>query len=85
MTTNIQPGLWAWCTTGSGIQSKPVLSFSSFTLLKKIYPYARSFTSPGLPPPRYVEGFQGNEIPIDAEAVAQLCLHRLSLNEEVDD
>ncbi|KAF9561323.1 hypothetical protein CPC08DRAFT_742558 [Agrocybe pediades] len=43
------------------------------------------FTSPGLPTPRYVEGFQGNEIPVDGAAVARLCLERLSLNEEVDD
>ncbi|KAF8909010.1 hypothetical protein CPB84DRAFT_1744094 [Gymnopilus junonius] len=43
------------------------------------------FTSPGLPTPQYVEGFQGNEIPIDGEAVARLCVYRLSLDEEVDD
>ncbi|KAF9534533.1 hypothetical protein CPB83DRAFT_755760 [Crepidotus variabilis] len=43
------------------------------------------FTSPGLPLPRYVEGFQGNAIPIDGEVVARLCVERLSLNSEVDD
>jgi hypothetical protein len=45
----------------------------------------RYFTSPGLPQPQYVEGFQGNSIPIDAEAVARLCVERLSLSFEVDD
>jgi len=45
----------------------------------------RYFTSPGLPTPQYVEGFQGNEIPVDGAAVARLCVERLSLNEEVDD
>ncbi|KAH9480565.1 hypothetical protein JR316_0007165 [Psilocybe cubensis] len=43
------------------------------------------FTSPGIPTPRYVDGFQGNAIPINGEVVARLCLERLSLNEEVDD
>ncbi|KAF8967090.1 hypothetical protein BDZ97DRAFT_1656921 [Flammula alnicola] len=46
---------------------------------------SETFTSPGLPLPQYVLGFQGNEIPIDADAVARLCVHRLSLNEEDDD
>jgi len=43
------------------------------------------FTSPGVPTPEYVEGFQGNSIPIDGEVVAQLCVDRLSLASEVDD
>ncbi|KAG6832018.1 hypothetical protein H0H92_006054 [Tricholoma furcatifolium] len=43
------------------------------------------FTSPGLPEPRYVEGFQGNSIPLDGALVARLCLERLTLTEEVDD
>ncbi|KAG6845116.1 hypothetical protein H0H87_000543 [Tephrocybe sp. NHM501043] len=43
------------------------------------------FTSPGLPEPKYVEGFQGNSIPLDGALVARLCLERLSLTEEVDD
>lgn len=38
-----------------------------------------------MPIPNYVKGFQGNEIPIDGEAVARLCVLRLSLNEEEDD
>ncbi|KDR82602.1 hypothetical protein GALMADRAFT_57116 [Galerina marginata CBS 339.88] len=46
---------------------------------------AEHFTSPALPTPHYVVGFQGNEIPIDGEVVARLCVERLSLNEEVDD
>ncbi|KAF9485879.1 hypothetical protein BDN70DRAFT_970009 [Pholiota conissans] len=46
---------------------------------------AEHFTSPSLPIPRYVDGFQGNEIPINADAVVNLCIHRLSLEEEVDD
>ncbi|KAF8800895.1 hypothetical protein BYT27DRAFT_7174884 [Phlegmacium glaucopus] len=44
-----------------------------------------SFTSPAFPRPKYVEGFQGNEIPIDGEAVARLCVERLTLASEVDD
>ncbi|KAF9454843.1 hypothetical protein P691DRAFT_716768 [Macrolepiota fuliginosa MF-IS2] len=43
------------------------------------------FTSPGVPIPEYVEGFQGNSIPIDGKVVAQLCIDRLSLASEVDD
>lgn len=43
------------------------------------------FTSPSLPKFQYVEGFQGNSIPLDGEAVARLCLERLSLAAEVDD
>ncbi|KAG6837606.1 hypothetical protein H0H93_006127 [Arthromyces matolae] len=43
------------------------------------------FTSPGLPEPKYVEGFQGNSIPLDGALVARLCLQRLLLSEEVDD
>jgi len=45
----------------------------------------RSFTSPSLPEPKYVEGFQGNAIPLDGEAVARLCHDRITLAEEVDD
>ncbi|KAF8158227.1 hypothetical protein B0H34DRAFT_797639 [Crassisporium funariophilum] len=43
------------------------------------------FTSPGVPTPQYVEGFQGNAIPIDGAAVARLCVERLSLSSEEDD
>lgn len=43
------------------------------------------FTSPDLPEPQYVEGFQGNSIPINGEVVARLCVERLSLAFEVDD
>lgn len=43
------------------------------------------FTSPGVPTPAYPPGFQGNSIPIDGEAVARLCVERLSLSVEVDD
>lgn len=56
-----------------------IIPFHIFLLI------SRSFTSPDLPLPQYVEGFQGNSIPIDAEAVARLCVERLSLNFEVDD
>jgi hypothetical protein len=45
----------------------------------------RAFTSPDVPPVNYPPGFQGNEIPIDGEAVARLCLERLTLSEEADD
>ncbi|KAK7048117.1 hypothetical protein R3P38DRAFT_2687295 [Favolaschia claudopus] len=60
-----------------------------------------AFTSPDLPLPSYPEGFQGrfiapcysslmflvvgNSIPLDGEAVAALCIQRLTLEEEVDD
>ncbi|KAJ2934586.1 hypothetical protein H1R20_g2505, partial [Candolleomyces eurysporus] len=43
------------------------------------------FTSPALPLPQYVDGFQGNDIPIDADVVARLCVERLSLVSELDD
>ncbi|KAF8349216.1 hypothetical protein F5887DRAFT_1233451 [Amanita rubescens] len=43
------------------------------------------FTSPDVPNPAYPEGFQGNRIPIDGAAVAQLCVHRLTLQFEIDD
>jgi len=46
---------------------------------------SESFTSPALPLPAYPEGFQGNSIPLDGEAVARLCVERLSLSVEVDD
>ncbi|KAF8889235.1 hypothetical protein CPB85DRAFT_1231542, partial [Mucidula mucida] len=46
---------------------------------------SESFTSPGVPLPAYVEGFQGNAIPIDGEAVARLVRDRLSLTMEDDD
>jgi len=46
---------------------------------------SRRFTSEERPPRNYVEGFQGNDIPIDGEAVAALVQHQLSLNEEADD
>ncbi|KAJ7164692.1 hypothetical protein C8R43DRAFT_946492 [Mycena crocata] len=44
-----------------------------------------AFTSPDLPLPAYPEGFQGNSIPLDGEAVADLCIQRLTLEDEVDD
>ncbi|KAF5338912.1 hypothetical protein D9611_008684 [Ephemerocybe angulata] len=43
------------------------------------------FTSPALPLPQYVDGFQGNSIPIDADTVARLCVERLTLVSELDD
>lgn len=43
------------------------------------------FTRPDVPIVAYPEGFQGNEIPIDGELVARLCVERLSLSEEADD
>jgi len=45
----------------------------------------RYFTSPELPPKGYPECFQGNDIPIDGDAVARLVESRLSLEEEMDD
>lgn len=44
-----------------------------------------SFTSPDVPEVAYPEGFQGNEIPLDGEAVARRCLDRLTLSDEADD
>ncbi|KAJ7081367.1 hypothetical protein B0H15DRAFT_786545 [Mycena belliarum] len=46
---------------------------------------AQSFTSPDTPVNAYPEGFQGNSIPIDAEAVGRLCYDRVTLSLEVDD
>jgi len=46
---------------------------------------SQSFTSPNLPVNAYPEGFQGNSIPIDAEAVGRLTYDRLTLSLEVDD
>ncbi|KIY43889.1 hypothetical protein FISHEDRAFT_52250 [Fistulina hepatica ATCC 64428] len=43
------------------------------------------FTSPDVPVQAYPEGFQGNSIPINGTLVAQLCIDRLTLLEEVDD
>ena len=37
-------------------------------------------TGPNLPPAQYPEGFQGNNIPLDGETVAKLCIERLQLN-----
>ncbi|EKM56858.1 uncharacterized protein PHACADRAFT_254213 [Phanerochaete carnosa HHB-10118-sp] len=45
----------------------------------------RAFTRPDVPPVAYPEGFQGNEIPIDGELVARICVERLQLSEEADD
>ncbi|KAJ7246408.1 hypothetical protein C8J57DRAFT_1360417 [Mycena rebaudengoi] len=46
---------------------------------------SEAFTSPASPLPAYPEGFQGNSIPIDGEAVAELCIERLTIATEVDD
>lgn len=43
------------------------------------------FTSPGFPPRKYPEGFQGNAIPIDGAAVARLCVGRITLAIEPED
>jgi hypothetical protein len=43
------------------------------------------FSGAEAPPVAYPEGFQGNEIPINGEVVAQLVHNRLSLAEEADD
>ncbi|CAG8723930.1 14086_t:CDS:2, partial [Acaulospora colombiana] len=40
------------------------------------------FTSPNLPARAYPEGFQGNKIPLDADAVIRLVEHRLGMEEE---
>lgn len=45
----------------------------------------RRFTSEERPDRNFPDGFQGNDIPIDGDAVAALCVHQLSLNEEADD
>ncbi|KAJ7750943.1 hypothetical protein DFH07DRAFT_1033851 [Mycena maculata] len=41
-----------------------------------------AFTAPDIPLPAYPEGFQGNSIPLDGEAVAGLCIYRLTLELE---
>jgi hypothetical protein len=45
----------------------------------------RAFTRPDVPPVAYPEGFQGNEIPIDGDLVARICVERLTLSDEADD
>ncbi|KAJ7134322.1 hypothetical protein C8R44DRAFT_869977 [Mycena epipterygia] len=54
---------------------------SQYVLLTNFVPFAyeffRAFTSPDTPKPAYPEGFQGNSIPLDGEAVAELCIQRL--------
>ncbi len=56
------------------------------TVLEFFYPggFAHDYDADA-PPVAYPEGFQGNEIPIDGEVVAQLVHRRLSLAEEADD
>lgn len=49
------------------------------------HPTYSYFSGAEAPPVAYPEGFQGNEIPIDGEVVAQLVHNRLSLAEEADD
>jgi len=46
---------------------------------------SESFTSPHFPITKYPEGFQGNEIPINGEAVARLCVDRITLAVEPED
>jgi hypothetical protein len=60
-------------------------SFGIVSYACLLYLICSSFTSPSLPEPKYVDGFQGNDIPLDGEAVARLCYDRLTLAEEVDD
>lgn len=57
----------------------------SYSYVRSLILPTRYFTSPALPDPKYVEGFQGNSIPLDGEAVARLCHERLTLTSEVDD
>ncbi|EIN05794.1 hypothetical protein PUNSTDRAFT_91391 [Punctularia strigosozonata HHB-11173 SS5] len=45
----------------------------------------RAFTRPNTPPVAYPPGFQGNEIPIDGVLVAQYCVDRLELVQELDE
>lgn len=73
---------WTWSTSDSGIPSKCTSLYLFFAQISHVL---RTFTSPGLPLPEYVEGFQGNEIPIDADAVIRLCVERLALSNEIDD
>lgn len=42
-------------------------------------------TAPDTPPAAYPEGFQGDAIPIDAEAVLRIVRMRLNYDEEADD
>lgn len=45
----------------------------------------RTFTSSELPPVKYPQGFQGNDIPIDGSVVAGLCQDRIRVKSESDD
>ena len=42
-------------------------------------------TSPDTPPTAYPDGFQGDAIPIDAEAVVRVVRMRRNSDEEADD
>lgn len=43
------------------------------------------FAHPLLPPVAYPDGFQGNDIPLDGKAVAQLCEQRLLVDKPTED
>jgi len=62
-----------------------VLSIRHSGLVSFSYYINSSFSGAEAPPVAYPEGFQGNEIPLDGEVVAQLVHRRLSLAEEADD
>lgn len=67
-------GVWGNQYVLCSILSKP----SNFEL-------PRTFTSSELPPVKYPEGFQGNDIPIDGSVVAALCQDRIRIKSESDD
>lgn len=80
MTTNTRRALWAWYISDFG--ETGIFTVSSSSRAHAAYSY---FSGAEVPPVAYPEGFQGNEIPIDGELVADLVHKRLSLAEEADD
>ena len=67
-----------------GDRCYPVYILLFIHIERPYFPF-RAFTRPDVPEVAYPEGFQGNEIPIDGELVARICVERLSLSEEADD
>ena len=82
MTTNTPRVPWVWFTTAFG---EAGMYCQSNILRLTLMPHKSFFSRGDTPPPAYPEGFQGNEIPIDGELVAQQVHMRLSLAEEGDD
>jgi hypothetical protein len=76
---------WVWFTMDSGEPGMSCQSHIAAWSHSHIILHNSYFSGAEAPPVAYPEGFQGNEIPLDGEVVAQLVHRRLSLAEEADD